>query len=117
MALPDCHRQCCGRCRRCDDQHVLEPGPHIHCCQRDTPAGWAFDWVMNGATVTPYNPNADDSPAESLGNYCFDFQPTTCNGVFSFEINNSLSGVCPRTPDYWKVRMRKAVGFRPAKVS
>jgi hypothetical protein len=88
----------------------LNPSLTYTICQRSTPAGWSFNWVMNGATVTPYNPNADDIPAESFGHYCFDFQPTTCNGVFRFEIDNSFTpGGCPRTPGYWKVSMRIAV--------
>ena len=48
----------------------LDPDETYTVCELGLPAGWAADWTINGSTVTPYNPNADDPVPEDLGNRC-----------------------------------------------
>jgi hypothetical protein len=81
----------------------LNPALTYTLCERDVPAAWTNTFTVNGTAVLPYNPDRDNLPPESLGSYCYDFQPSSCSGLYNFVVDNSFGGGCPRTPGYWKV--------------
>jgi cysteine-rich repeat protein len=76
-------------------------------CELSIAAGWATEWNIDGVIVIPYNPNADDSPPEDLGNRCFDvgsgtsYQLTVGQNL-RITVDNTFPGGDPRTPGYWK---------------
>jgi CSLREA domain-containing protein len=79
----------------------LVPGTTYTMCEQNVPAGFSSRWKLEGVLVTPYNPNAVDSPPQDLGNRCYDFtvQPGQTR---SFDVDNSRPGGEPRTIGYWK---------------
>lgn len=86
---------------------ALRPDTTYTVCETGIPAGWTSFWQLNGSTVIPYNPDADSSPPEDVGNRCVDFggtvaTPASTGTVFSFAVDNSYPGGDPRTPGYWK---------------
>jgi hypothetical protein len=77
-------------------------------CEIESNAAWTTEWMVDGVSVTPYDPNADDPTPEDLGNRCVDFGagtpfPIPAGGTVEFEVNNvPPPGGAPRTPGYWK---------------
>ena len=86
---------------------ALRPDMTYTVCELDIPAGWSTDWSIDGMTVMPYNPNADDDPSEDLGNRCIDVGAGTAYPIavgqnLRITVNNTFPGGGPRTPGYWK---------------
>jgi hypothetical protein len=81
---------------------ALRPDTTYTICELGVPAGYTTFWQINGSTVIPYNPNADDPTPEVLGNYCVDFIPTVVGETVHFYVDNQEGGGDPRTPGYWK---------------
>lgn len=81
---------------------ALRPDTTYTICELGVPAGYTTFWQINGVTFVPYNPNADDSTPEVLGNYCVDFNPTVVGETVHFFVDNQEGGGDPRTPGYWK---------------
>jgi Domain of unknown function DUF11 len=92
----------------------LDPTKTYTVCEENVPAGWTSVWKVDtngdGAAdtiINPYNPNADDTPPQDLGNRCIDFGAGTdfaipAGGTLVFQVDNSFPGGEPRTPGYWK---------------
>ncbi|HET9242939.1 MAG TPA: hypothetical protein VFN99_05810 [Gaiella sp.] len=92
----------------------LDPTETYTLCELGVPAGWTVIWMVDRdgdgvaeTMVTPFNPNAKDTPPESLGNQCFDFgagtsDPLAAGGTLVFKIDNTFPGGQPRTIGYWK---------------
>jgi hypothetical protein len=93
---------------------ALRPDTTYTVCELEVPAGWSSLWQVdingdgiNDAIVTPYNPDANNTPAEDNGNRCVDFGagthiPVTVGTTIRFEVDNTYPGGAPRTPGYWK---------------
>jgi len=86
---------------------ALRPDATYTLCELEVPAGYSTFWQLGGATVIPYNPNADDDPPEDLGNRCVDFGdmtsiPVSTGTTLAFTVDNRMPGGAPRTPGYWK---------------
>jgi hypothetical protein len=79
----------------------LTPGAIYTVCENPVPAGFTSFWKLDGAIVTPYNPNASDTPPQDLGVRCYKFSVTAGQTV-AFVIDNSHPGGEPRTIGYWK---------------
>jgi CSLREA domain-containing protein len=79
----------------------LIPAQTYKICETPVPAGFTSFWKLDGAIVTPYNPDASKSPPEDLGTRCYDFQVSP-GQARSFEVDNSHAGGEPRTIGYWK---------------
>jgi len=83
----------------------LVPGTTYTVCENPVPAGWSSLWQigfqLNGQIVSPYNPNALDTPAQDLGIRCFNFT-VTAGQTAQFEVHNDFPGGDPRTIGYWK---------------
>jgi uncharacterized repeat protein (TIGR01451 family) len=96
------------------DNLNLDPTKTYTVCEENVPAGWTSIWKVdtNGdgtadTIINPYNPNADDNPAQDLGNRCIDFGagtdfPLSAGKTLVFQVDNSFPGGEPRTPGYWK---------------
>ena len=93
----------------------LDPTGTYTICELGVPAGWTVQWSVdtNGdgipdASVTPYNPNADDPIPEDLGNRCADFgsgtsYPLSPGETLVWAVNNIPPPEGdPRTIGYWK---------------
>ena len=61
------------------DEPALRPDKTYTVCELGIAAGWTSFWQVNGATVVPYDPNANDPIPEYLGNRCVDFGYGTTN--------------------------------------
>ena len=86
---------------------ILNPEDTYTICELGVPAGWSSLWQVGGATVIPYNPDADKTPPEDVGNRCVDFGagttiPVTVRTTLHFQVDNRAPGGDPRTPGYWK---------------
>jgi hypothetical protein len=79
----------------------LTPGATYTICENPVPAGFTSFWKRGGVIVTPYNPNASDTPPQDLGVDCYNFSVTAGQTV-AFVIDNSHPGGEPRTIGYWK---------------
>ena len=83
----------------------LVPGATYTICESPVPAGWTSQWSVVTAEgiqiVTPYNPNALDTPPEDVGVRCFNFSIDPAQTV-RFEVRNDSPGGGPRTIGYWK---------------
>ena len=86
-------------------QTRLVPGTTYTICEDPVPAGWTSLWTIGisqpGRIVTPYNPNALDTPPEDVGLRCFNFTVTP-GETARFEVRNDFPGGDPRTIGYWK---------------
>lgn len=98
---------------------ALSPNNTYTVCESELPAGWSAPWQINGQSVIPYNPDADQDPPEDLGNRCFDFGAGTAYPIVEGEtvtitIDNRPPGTGdgdqPRTPGYWKTWNRCSNG-------
>lgn len=86
---------------------ILNPEKTYTVCELGVPAGWSSLWQVGGATVIPYNPDADKTPPEDVGNHCVDFGagtgiPIVVRDTLHFQVDNRAPGGDPRTPGYWK---------------
>jgi len=86
---------------------ILNPEKTYTVCELGVPAGYSSMWQVGGSTVIPYNPDADKTPPEDLGNRCVDFGagttiPVTVRTTLHFQVDNRAPGGDPRTPGYWK---------------
>jgi hypothetical protein len=83
----------------------LVPGTTYTICENPVPAGWTSQWnvvvTQGGQIVTPYNPNALDTPPEDVGLRCFNFAVNPAQ-TLRFEVRNDFPGGDPRTIGYWK---------------
>jgi uncharacterized repeat protein (TIGR01451 family) len=70
-------------------------------CETPVPAGFTSFWKLDAAVVTPYNPDAAQTPPEDLGARCYDFS-LAAGQERAFEVDNSRPGGDPRTIGYWK---------------
>ena len=70
-------------------------------CETPVPAGFTSFWKLDGVIVTPYNPDASETPPEDLGTRCYDFTVTP-GQARAFEVDNSRPGGDQRTIGYWK---------------
>jgi hypothetical protein len=86
-------------------QTKLVPDTTYTVCEDPVPAGWTSMWKitfqLGGQMVTPYNPNALDSPPDDVGIRCFNFTVQPGQTVH-FEVRNDFPGGEPRTIGYWK---------------
>jgi Domain of unknown function DUF11/Right handed beta helix region/Prealbumin-like fold domain len=86
-------------------QTKLVPDTTYTVCENPVPAGWTSMWQitfqLGGQIVTPYNPNALDSPPDDVGVRCFNFTVQPGQTVH-FEVRNDFPGGEPRTIGYWK---------------
>jgi hypothetical protein len=95
-----------------DFGYALVPGSQYTVCENPVPAGFTSLWKLDGTIVTPYNPNASDSPPQDLGVRCYNFSASTSQ-TRAFEIDNSHPGGDPRTIGYWK-NWNKCTGGKQA---
>jgi CSLREA domain-containing protein len=79
----------------------LIPALRYKICETPVPAGFTSFWKLDGVIVTPYNPDASESPPEDLGTRCYDFSVSP-GQARAFEVDNSHPGGDPRTIGYWK---------------
>jgi len=79
----------------------LVPSQTYRICESPVPAGFTSFWKLDGAIVTPLNPDASRVPAEDLGTRCYDFRVTP-GQTRAFVVDNSHPGGDPRTIGYWK---------------
>jgi Domain of unknown function DUF11 len=86
-------------------QTKLVPETTYTVCENPVPAGWTSMWKitfqLGGQIVTPYNPNALDSPPDDVGIRCFNLTVQPGQTVH-FEVHNDFPGGEPRTIGYWK---------------
>lgn len=80
---------------------ALVPGQQYRVCENPVPAGFTSFWKLDGTIVTPYNPNASDTPAQDLGVRCYNFS-ANAGQPRAFVVDNSHPGGDPRTIGYWK---------------
>ena len=95
-------------------KYNLSPTKTYTICELSVPSGWTAEWKIdtNGdgtpdTVVIPYNPDANDTIPQDLGNRCFDFGAATSyaipeGGTLAFQVINEFPGGSPRTPGYWK---------------
>jgi hypothetical protein len=84
-----------------DFGYALLPGSQYTVCENPVPAGFTSFWKLDGTIVTPYNPNATNSPPQDLGVRCFNFS-ATAGQTRAFDVDNSHPGGEPRTIGFWK---------------
>ena len=84
-----------------DFGYTLVPGEQYKVCENPVPAGFTSFWKLDGTIVTPYNPNATDTPPQDLGVRCYNFS-ANAGQTRAFEVDNSHPGGDPRTIGYWK---------------
>jgi hypothetical protein len=83
-------------------------------CELGSPVAWAAEWKIDtdndqvaDTVIMPYNPNADDTDPEDLGNRCFDVGVgtdylLTAGLNLRFQVDNRFPDGGTRTPGYWK---------------
>jgi hypothetical protein len=92
---------------------TLRPDTTYTICELGVAAGWTSRWEValdDGSPlvgIVAYDPNADDTVPEDLGNRCVDFGkntsiPVTVGKTVHFKVDNTYPGGDPRTPGYWK---------------
>jgi len=79
----------------------LSAGQTYKICESPVPAGFTSFWKLDGVIVTPYNPDANQTPPEDLGTRCYDFSASP-GQARAFEVDNSHPGGDSRTIGYWK---------------
>jgi hypothetical protein len=84
-----------------DFGYALTPGSQYTICENPVPAGFTSFWKLDNVIVTPYNPNATDSPPQDLGVRCYNFS-ASAGQTRAFNVDNSHPGGEPRTIGYWK---------------
>ena len=90
----------------------LTPGQYT-VCEKPVPAGFTSFWRLDGAVVTPYNPDARQSPPTDLGTRCYDFSVAS-GQARAFDVDNSHPGGEPRAIGYWKAWNRCTGGNQAA---
>jgi hypothetical protein len=82
--------------------YTLVPGQLYTVCENPVPAGFTSKWTLVGqGIVTPFNPNATDTPSQDLGVRCYTFS-ANAGQKLAFEVDNSHPGGEPRTIGYWR---------------
>jgi uncharacterized repeat protein (TIGR01451 family)/CSLREA domain-containing protein len=93
----------------------LIPAETYRICESPVPAGFTSFWRLDGAIVTPFNPDAVLVPPEDLGTRCYDFQVSPGQSR-AFIVDNSRPGGDPRTIGYWK-NWNRCTGGKQAAVA